>query len=398
MAVLDANVSNLTSRMMTEQALQSTSPLFNDNKLKLATFCTNTMSFLTHSAAGWQPDWDVMIKAAQMADRAGFEALVPVARWKGYLDDRPDHVSNVVLDPFIYAAAVAQATHYSAVFATTHAPTVHPVMLAKQAATIDLLSGGRFALNIVGGWNRREFDMFGIDLLGRGERYQYLDEWTDALTRLWAEKDEFDFDGAYLKLKGAVSRPQPLQRPRVPLMNAGHSQEGRQFTAKRCDIALVNALGEEPAALRQQVDSYKQYALKEHGKKLQVWTNAILLLRDTQEEADRERRLYSEEQLDIEALDSFMDTLSAETTIQRDTPEFDAMRARVALGSGFPLVGSPDNVMAKLKMLSEAGIDGVMMNCIDFVGEVGRFTGSVLPLLEAAGLRKPFDRKGKHAA
>src|SRR5688572_19635712 len=137
-------------------------PLSNANRFKLGTFATNGRgSAQTLAPDAYRPTWDNVIRAAQAADQAGFEALVGVARWKGMLKNKLDHPSGVILDPFTWAAGVAQATKHAAVFATTHAPTIHPIVAAKQSATVDIISGGRCGLNIVGGWNKHEFDMFG---------------------------------------------------------------------------------------------------------------------------------------------------------------------------------------------------------------------------------------------
>src|SRR3546814_16111910 len=71
-------------------------------------------------------------------------------RSKGYLKDRPDHVSAYALDPFTWAAGIAQATRRAGIFVTSHAASMHPVLAAKQAATIDHISNGRLKLNVVG--------------------------------------------------------------------------------------------------------------------------------------------------------------------------------------------------------------------------------------------------------
>jgi alkanesulfonate monooxygenase SsuD/methylene tetrahydromethanopterin reductase-like flavin-dependent oxidoreductase (luciferase family) len=64
------------------------------------------------------------------------------------------------MDPFTWAAAIAQATEHVGVFVTAHAPTSLPIAAAKQLATIDIISNGRLGLNVVAGWNRPELEMF----------------------------------------------------------------------------------------------------------------------------------------------------------------------------------------------------------------------------------------------
>ncbi|MGH9717362.1 MAG: hypothetical protein ACRD4R_11635 [Candidatus Acidiferrales bacterium] len=87
-----------------------TNPIFNANKLKLGTFCTNTAPYMTYLPERRDPTWESCVAGARIADEAGLEAIVPIARWKGYLDEKPDHYSNVVFDVFTWAAGIAQAT------------------------------------------------------------------------------------------------------------------------------------------------------------------------------------------------------------------------------------------------------------------------------------------------
>src|SRR3546814_1813484 len=82
------------------------------NKLKIGIFCTNGRGTAQHTLVpeANQQDWPLSLLAARAVDEAGYEAIVPFARWKGYLKDRPDHVSAYALDPFTWAAGIAQAT------------------------------------------------------------------------------------------------------------------------------------------------------------------------------------------------------------------------------------------------------------------------------------------------
>lgn len=369
----------------------SRNPVRGANRLKLGIFCANTMPALTTVDELFKPSWDACLKVARLADNAGLEAIVPIARWKGYVDDDPAHPSHEVIEPFTYAAAIAQATRHSAVFATTHAPTVHPLIVAKQAATIDAISGGRFGMNIVGGWNRREFDMFGIELLGHEERYAYLAEWVEIIRRLWSSTEEFDVSTDYFEMKRAISRPHPLQGAAVPIMNAGFSATGMRFAARHSDIGLIGVFGENEDEWARQVAEYKRLAREEFGREIQVWTNAQVVLHDSDREAHDYLKEYSERKADNRAIDSFIATLAKENNVPADSRQMQFMRRTVALGSGIPVVGDADRVAATLLGLSRAGLDGVIMSYVDFVDGLTRFKRDVLPRLEVAGVRRPFD-------
>jgi len=371
-------------------ATNNTNPLFNENKLKLGTFCSNTVANLTLVPEQWRPTWANCLKAARVADEAGLEAIVPIARWKGYLDAKPDHPSNEVLDVFTWAAGLSQATRYSAILATSHAPTMHPLIVAKQCATIDAISGGRAALNIVGGWNRREFDMFGIDLLEHDQRYVYLEEWLELLRRLWTHAEEFDYESQYFRMRKAISRPQPVQHGGIPIMNAAQSPAGIRFSARNSQIGLLGLRGNSPEEWAPPVESYKRMAREEFGRDIQIWTNASAVLRDTTKEAEDFLNYYSEEFSDAECLDSMMETISIENNVPKGSPQLAFMRKRMAAGAGYPLVGDARKIAAELARMSRAGIDGVIMTWLDYIDGVKRFARDVLPLLEQAGLRQPL--------
>jgi len=370
----------------------TTNPLFNGNKLKLGTFCSNTIANMTLVPEQWHPSWANCLNAARVADQAGLEAIVPIARWKGYLDDKPEHPSNEVLDVFTWAAGLSQATRYSSILATSHAPTMHPLIVAKQCSTIDLISGGRAALNVVGGWNRREFDMFGIDLLEHDQRYVYLEEWLALLRKLWTCPQEFDYESKYFRMKKAISRPLPIQPGGIPIMNAAQSPAGIRFSAKNSQIGLLSLRGNSPEQWAPQVDNYKQMAREEFGRDIQIWTNASAVLADTKKEAEDFLRYYSEEFADVECLDSIMETISIENNVPKGSPQLAFMRKRMATGAGYPLVGDAPKMADDLRAISRAGIDGVIMTWLDYVDGVKRFARDVLPLLEQYGLRKPFVR------
>jgi dimethylsulfone monooxygenase len=365
-------------------------PIFNDNKLKLGTFCTNTIANMTSVPELLQPTWANTLTAARLADEAGLEAVVPIARWKGYLDGRPEHQTNNVLDVFAWAAAMAQATRYTAVFATSHAPTMHPLMVARMSSTIDAISGGRFALNVVGGWNRREFEMFGIELLEHDDRYVYLEEWLQIIRKLWMDPAEFDYESKNFHMKKAISRPQPLQKGGIPIMNAALSPVGMRFSAKHSQIGLISPHGDKPEDWRPQVDAYKRMAREEFGREIQLWTNVSVVQRETQKAAEEYLHRYAEEYLDNEVMDSIMATISKENNIPPGSERLGFMRRRMSVGAGHPLIGTPESIAKELADISAVGIDGVIMTWPDYIDGVRRFNKEVLPLLEQAGLREPF--------
>ena len=106
-----------------------------------------------------------------MADAAGIDFLLPVGRWKGYGGET--NFEGATLETTAWACGLLAQTERITVFATVHAPLVHPVFAAKQFVTADHVGRGRFGLNIVCGWNQDEFDMFGVEQREHDDRYAY---------------------------------------------------------------------------------------------------------------------------------------------------------------------------------------------------------------------------------
>ncbi len=369
----------------------STNPVFNTNRLKLGTFSSNGKApNLTTVPEAYLATWPLTLQLARMADAAGLEAIVPYARWKGFATGRPDDATGTVMDPFTWAAGIAQATSYSAIFATSHAPTLHPIVVAKQCATVDHISGGRFGLNVVGGWNRPELEMFGASLREHDERYDYMSEWLGIIRQLWTSDEEIDFSGKFFNIVRGVSSPKPIQRAGPPIMNAGGSARGMEFAAEHADMCFVIIKSDKPDQIREQVEDYKTFARTRFGRDIQVWTSGFVVQRETRREADEYLHRYSVEFEDTLATDGWMRLQGQEAQLM-PPDAMKAFRQRFVAGAGgFPLVGTAGEIADRLALLESCGVDGVVLTWVDYVDGLKRFIDDVLPLTEQAGLRVPF--------
>ena len=212
-------------------------PLKGPNRLKLGVFSTNADGGLaiTDVPERWLASWQDNLSAAQIADRAGLEFVLPIARWRGF--GGRNKVREWSFETFTWAAGLAAATEQIGLFMTVHVPLVHPLYAAKALATVDHISQGRAGLNIVCGWNPKEFGMFGTPLVEKG--YDQATEWLEIVERLYASDEPFDHDGTYYRLKQAVSLPASVQRPRPVTMNAAFGGPGRDFAAAKCDYLFT---------------------------------------------------------------------------------------------------------------------------------------------------------------
>lgn len=364
--------------------------MFNNNKLKLGTFGTNGRG-ASHTTAPdrYTPTWKNALNAAVAADAAGLEAQLAFARWKGVNDGTLNHPTGVILDPFTWAAGVGQATNYSTLLVTTHAPTVHPIVVAKQAATIDLITDGRLGLNLVGGWNKPEFDMFGEGLVDHDTRYDYLEEWFNIIQKLWTYEEEFDFKGQFLTLKGAMSRPQPVQRPQPVIMNAANSGRGRQFACAYADFCFTTVNPDRVAAKRE-IAEYKRIAREEFGREIQIWSIGLVTQRATRAEAEEYFNYVTVEHEDTLSVSTWLERISAEAKGLDGKTPFDESSRRLFAAGGMPITGTAQDVADGLEEFSEIGVDGLLLAWNNFDDGIRRLQEDVLPILEQRGLREPF--------
>jgi alkanesulfonate monooxygenase SsuD/methylene tetrahydromethanopterin reductase-like flavin-dependent oxidoreductase (luciferase family) len=179
---------------------QETNPAFNGRRLKLGTFQTNLDSGCVMSDLDGRIDitWPNTIALARLAEEMEFEALVPVARWQGF--GGATNPQGPGFEAYTWAAGIAASTKKPGVFATSHITLNHPIIAAKQSTVIDHISDGRYALNIVTGWNQPEIDMFGNTMLSHADRYACAEEWLTIVRRLWTEDDPVDFEGKFYKI------------------------------------------------------------------------------------------------------------------------------------------------------------------------------------------------------
>jgi alkanesulfonate monooxygenase SsuD/methylene tetrahydromethanopterin reductase-like flavin-dependent oxidoreductase (luciferase family) len=111
-----------------------------------------------------------------------------------------------------------------------------PAVLAKMAATLDLISGGRLIVGLGAGWATDEQLAYGVPHLPPGERIDRLAEACRIIRRLWTE-DVVDFDGRFFHLEGAHLEPKPVQRPHPPILIGGAGERRTlRVVAEQADI------------------------------------------------------------------------------------------------------------------------------------------------------------------
>jgi|HubBroStandDraft_6_1064221.scaffolds.fasta_scaffold20099_2 FMNH2-dependent dimethyl sulfone monooxygenase len=369
-------------------------PVLNDeNELKLALFGINLRGGVTLSDVEGKAEatWEENKRLAQHADRLGLDAIVPVARWRGY--GGASNLGERSFETFTWASGLLAATQRIQVFATFHVPLAHPVLAAKMVATADHVSGGRFGLNIVAGWYAQELAMFGLAQKEHDERYEVADEWAQVLKQLWTVEGEHDFRGRYFDVPAAFMEPKPLQKPYPVIMNAGTSPAGRTFAAKHSDLIFAGLTNAETAP--QQIAEIKALARERYGREIRVFGRGHIVCRDTQQEAEEYFDYVHRQVADFAGAAN----VTGISKLHSQSTDWTADERRLLEGMvagfwGIPMVGSPDQVTQKLIDLHAAGADGIAISFVNYDEGLDQMERLLLPRLIEAGLRGPLPALG----
>jgi FMNH2-dependent dimethyl sulfone monooxygenase len=356
------------------------------NRLKLAVFCANVARGTSMSDAESLPKvtWPESRRLALAADRAGIDGMIPLGRWKATARGAPE--VDRTFEPWTWAAALCAITERVSVFTTVNMQQYHPLVAALMASTIDHVSGGRFSLNVVAGFNEQEFRMLGLEVPSHEDRYGHAAEWMTIARRAWTNPEPFDFDGDYIRVVEAVSEPKPLQQPAPPIMSAGTSEVGRRFAARHADINFVHlpSLEEMPPI----VAAAKADARESAGRDVQIFSSAYIVVADTEEEAWRRYHHVTRDRLDREAaagLIEMWERLSQGSDVVDVRERIDRMAAGF---NAMPFVGTAEQVAELLVRAAEGGLDGLAISWDDYDEGLVAYEEAVRPLLLEAGLRK----------
>lgn len=365
-----------------------TKAILDGKGFKLGLFSANCSSGLavTKAADRWTGSWDDNLRMAKTADEVGIDFLLPIARWIGYGGETNFHEG--VLDPATWAAGLLAHTKRISVFATIHTAFNHPIVVAKQMATVDQIGSGRAGINVVAGWNKPEYDTFGVDLPeSHDDRYALAQEWLDVVRKIWTTEGTFDYDGQFYQLKHVEGMPKPFDGP-LPVLNAGSSVQGRDYAAKNANFVFTIVGGPEDGA--EVVKTVQERAKVDYGRESGVFTLGHCVVRPTEKEARDFLHYYAEENADWDAVENLMrlQGLHAQSFTKEMLQMF---RGRFAAGHGScPIIGSPDQVADEIERFHNAGFGGMTLSFFNYADELPYFAQEVLPRLEAKGVRVPL--------
>src|SRR5579859_2066577 len=190
---------------------------------------------------------------ARRAEDAGYASLWSFQRLLVPEGSGMEPVYRSVLDPMVALGYLAAATTRIRLgVAVVNLPFVSPTVLAKQATTVDVLSGGRLDLGLGIGWMPEEFAATGASTARRGAR---TEEYLAVLRTLWADEVS-SFDGEFYTIPAGRQDPRPVQRPGPPVLLGGMSRAAMERAGRLADgwitssRADLSAIGEAVAVIR----------------------------------------------------------------------------------------------------------------------------------------------------
>ncbi|AZC24505.1 dimethylsulfone monooxygenase SfnG [Pseudomonas sessilinigenes] len=343
--------------------------------VKFAYWVPNVSGGLVVSKIAQRTHWgiDYNRKLAQIAEAAGFEYALTQIRFTAGYGAEYQHESVA------FSHALLAATSKLKVIAAILPGPWQPALAAKQLATIDQLTEGRIAVNIVSGWFKGEFQAIGEHWLEHDERYRRSEEFIRCLRGVWSQ-EHFTFKGDFYRFDNYSLKPKPLGRPEI--FQGGSSRAARDMAARVSDWYFTN--GNSVEGIKAQVDDIRaKAATNQHQVKIGV--NAFVIARDTEQEAQAVLQQIID-QADPEAVRAFGD---AARQAGQASPEGEGNWAKssfedlVQYNDGFKtnLIGTPQQIAQRIVELKAVGVDLVLAGFLHFQEEVEYFGRRVLPLV-----------------
>lgn len=280
--------------------------------------------------------WSSVRELASVIDEGGFDSM-----WIGEHHVTPDdqYLQNIPV-----MAALANETENVTIGAGVWLLPLHnPVHVAELAATIDVMSDGRFQLGCGLGYRDAEFDAFGID---KSDRVGRLIDGVRLIRRLWTE-DNVTFDGDYISVSDVTVNPKPAQSPHPPVLVGGYVDAAAKRAANIANSWMYGNL-QDKAELERQFALYDEY-VAEAGREDETFSPPVIREAFVLPDGD-------------EAFDTVQPYLKSKFESYAgwglDGVDFDDFRE--AAEDRF-LIGSPESVLEDLEEYAEIGVDHVVL-------------------------------------
>jgi FMNH2-dependent dimethyl sulfone monooxygenase len=312
--------------------------------------------------------WPYVKKLAQRSEKIGFDLML-IAELN--LNDIKG-VEAPSLDAWSTAAALAAVTERLELMVAVR-PTFHlPALLAKQAANIDHISGGRLTLNVVSSWWSDEAKKYGVGFEQHDDRYARTNEWLDVLHGVWA-KDHFSYTGKYYRVEDNILEPKPVAQPHPCIYAGGESPAAKDLIAEKCDAYLMH--GDPPERVGEKIPDLRERRSRHDLPPLKFGVAGYTIVRETEREAQDELKRITDVNQSAAGNANYQQWLAGTQLEQRVSLEDYSVSNR-GLRSG--LVGTPEQVSERLAQFEAVGVDLVLLQFSPQLEEMERFADSVI--------------------
>lgn len=284
--------------------------------------------------------WERWRHLARLVEELGFESMWRSDHFHSLVGDYERDALETWTSLSVLAAETSRIRFGPLVCSVTFR---HPSVLARMAAAVDRLSGGRLVCGIGAGWNEGEHSAFGIEFPPTGTRMQLLDEQAQILRQLWTG-ESVSFEGSHYHLKDARCLPTPAQQP-MPIMIGGSGDRLISIAARRADEWNF------------------------HGHSLDLYASKLATFRERCKEAGRNPDEITLSWMSGLVIGADQAELEEHARgVQKAMPPLAAMEVKPMLemlGSNGWLVGTPEKVIDAIREREKAGIQRQMLQHLD---------------------------------
>ncbi|MEU6697566.1 LLM class flavin-dependent oxidoreductase [Pseudonocardia sp. NPDC046786] len=332
---------------------------------------------ISKTSPQFKPDWFLMEQCGAKAEYYGFDFMLAPVKFRGF--DGETEFWNYTLDSFSVMAGLAVSTSRIKLYASIPQLMLPPPVAAKMAVTINEMSGGRFGVNLVSGWEKEEYTQMGI---WPGDehfknRYDRASEYLQVMRELWAT-GRSEFKGKFYQMDDCRLGPTPTSP--IEVVCAGQSDRGMQFTAEWADYQFLSCKA-DPQELRQ-LNGRLKAASDKTGRKIGSYPLFAVVLRDTDEEAKAAVDDWRANQ-DLDAVQTLGGHASTDSAEDQKSIRNQLLGSDAFMIGWDVIGGSPQTVADKINALAEVeGTSGIMFTFQDYLVDMDKFGKEVMPLLK----------------
>jgi len=279
-------------------------------------------------------------------------------------------VDQPALDAWSTAAALAAVTERLELMVAVRPNFHHPALLAKQAANIDRISGGRLALNVVSSWWAEEAQSYGLQFDQHDDRYARTREWLDVVDGLWREP-KLTYQGERYQLKDAICEPKPVKKPMV--YAGGESEAAKTMIAGQCDAYVMH--GDEVDVIAAKIADMKARRERAGKPPMAYGMAAYAIVRDSEAEANAEVGRITTLDPGAPGFANFDQWLSG-TQLERELKLQEYSVSNRGLRPN--LIGEAAQIRERVEAYEAAGLDLLLLQMSPQYEEMERFAAEVI--------------------